>query len=57
MTWDQINEIAKKDFVHIGNHSHSHEYLIDESKNEIVKDLKKSISIFKNGSPFFIFTS
>ena len=48
MTWEQINEIAKKDFVHIGNHSHSHEYLIDENKNEIIKDLKKSISIFKN---------
>tara|TARA_B100000686_G_scaffold319318_1_gene369943 strand:+ start:181 stop:1110 length:930 start_codon:yes stop_codon:yes gene_type:complete len=48
MTWNQINEIAKKDFVHIGNHSHSHEYLIDESKNEIIKDLEKSISIFKD---------
>ena len=48
MTWEQINGIAKKDFVHIGNHSHSHEYLIDENRNEILKDLKKSISIFKN---------
>ena len=27
MTWDQIKEISKEDFVEIGNHSHSHEYL------------------------------
>ena len=31
MTWDQIREIAKEDFVEIGNHSHSHEYLVDEN--------------------------
>ena len=30
MNWSQIREIAKEEFVHIGNHSHSHEYLIDE---------------------------
>ncbi len=47
MTWDQINEIAKEDFVHIGNHSHTHEYLIDRSSKEIQKDLETSISIFK----------
>ena len=47
MTWDQIREIEKEEFVHIGNHSHSHEYLIDE-KNEVIKnDLKKSLAIFK----------
>ena len=28
MTWDQIIEISKEDFVEIGNHSHTHEYLI-----------------------------
>tara|TARA_X000000368_G_C23031004_1_gene712559 strand:+ start:1238 stop:2170 length:933 start_codon:yes stop_codon:yes gene_type:complete len=47
MTWDQINELAKEDFVHIGNHSHTHEYLIDRSSEEIKKDLETSISIFK----------
>ena len=47
MTWDQIREISKEDFVEIGNHSHSHEYLVDESKDLILDDIKKSISIFK----------
>ena len=47
MSWSQINEISKEDFVHIGNHSHTHEYLIDESPEKILKDLKLSISIFK----------
>ena len=31
MTWDQIREISKEDFVEIGNHSHTHEYLVDEN--------------------------
>ena len=47
MSWDQIREIAKENFVHIGNHSHTHEYLIDLSPEEIKNDIKKSISIFK----------
>ena len=47
MTWDQIKEISKEDFVEIGNHSHSHEYLVDESDELIKEDIAKSISIFK----------
>ena len=47
MTWEQIREISKENFVHIGNHSHSHEYLIDESPKKILEDLNLSISIFK----------
>ena len=47
MTWDQIREISKEKFVEIGNHSHSHEYLIDEESDFIKKDIDKSISIFK----------
>ena len=31
MTWEQIKEINNEDFVTIGHHSHSHEYLIDKS--------------------------
>ena len=27
MSWNEITEISKEDFVLIGNHSHSHEYL------------------------------
>ena len=47
MTWEQINEIEKEDFVFIGNHSHSHEYLLNIGHEEFVKDIKKSIEIFK----------
>ncbi len=57
MSWDQIQELAQEDFVHIGNHSHTHEYLVDKTSQEIKEDLKKSISIFKkklgNNSRFF----
>ena len=47
MTWDQIREISREDFVEIGNHSHTHEYLADESNELIKEDISKSISIFK----------
>ncbi len=47
MNWDQIREIEKENFVEIGNHSHTHEYLVDEKKDLIIEDVKKSMSIFK----------
>ncbi len=47
MTWDQIREVAKEDFAIIGNHSHSHEYLIDFESEKIKEDISKSMSIFK----------
>ena len=47
MTWEQIKQISKEDFVEIGNHSHTHEYLADENNEIIKKDIKKSIKIFK----------
>ena len=47
MNWDQIKELSKEDFVEIGNHSHTHEYLADENNELIKKDIEKSISIFK----------
>ncbi len=47
MTWDQIKEISKEDFVEIGNHSHTHEYLADENNELIKEDIAKSISIFE----------
>ena len=57
MSWEQIKEISKEDFVEIGNHSHTHEYLADENNETIKKDIEKSISIFKknlgNNSTFF----
>ena len=47
MTWEQIKEIEKEDFVFIGNHSHSHEYLLNIGHEEFIKDINKSIEIFK----------
>ena len=47
MSWDQIKEISKEDFVEIGNHSHTHEYLVDENDVVIKTDIQKSINIFK----------
>ena len=47
MTWEEIKEISSNEFVTIGNHSHTHEYLIDWSDEKIINDIKTSISIFK----------
>ena len=47
MTWKQIKEIESSNLVTIGNHSHSHEYLIDWEEKKIRNDLEKSIEIFK----------
>ena len=48
MTWDQIKEIEKEDFVTIGHHSHTHEYLIDKKNDEFISDTEKANSIFLN---------
>ena len=42
MNWDQIREIHKSEIGTIGAHSFSHDYLIKFSKEEIIKDVKKS---------------
>ena len=47
MTWKQIKEIEREKFAFIGNHSHSHEYLIDFSFQDFKKDINQSISIFE----------
>ncbi len=46
MDWDQIQELHNTDYVEIGNHSHSHEYLVDENAEIIKKDILRSIEIF-----------
>ncbi len=48
MSWENIKDIEKYDFVEIGNHSHTHDYLIDFEDQSIKNDLEKSIKIFKN---------
>jgi len=57
MTWDQIKEISREKFVHIGNHSYSHDYLVDKTSDEISYDIDLAIAEFKKNlgynSPFF----
>ena len=48
MNWEQIRELHKSENVEIGNHSHSHEYLVDESPKTIRDDILLSIKIFKD---------
>ena len=47
MTWDEIKEIEKEDFVFLGNHSHSHEYLVNYNFKNFKVDIDESIKIFK----------
>ena len=47
MNWDEIIEISKEDFVFIGNHSHTHEYLVKYKFEEFTNDILRSIKIFK----------
>ena len=46
MTWEQIKEVEKENFAFIGNHSHTHEYLLDFKLEDFKKDIEKSINIF-----------
>ena len=46
MTWEQIKEVENNDFVLIGHHSHTHEYLIDASNDEFILDINKANKIF-----------
>ena len=48
MSWDQIKEIDEEDFVVIGHHSHTHEYLIEKTNKEFIDDIEKANIIFKN---------
>ena len=46
MNWSQIKEVEQEEFAFIGNHSHSHEYLIEYNFEEFKKDIDTSIKIF-----------
>tara|TARA_B100000780_G_scaffold87140_1_gene59935 strand:- start:393 stop:1409 length:1017 start_codon:yes stop_codon:yes gene_type:complete len=39
MTWDQIIELEKENTVNIGNHSHTHNYLVDLKSDAFIKDI------------------
>jgi peptidoglycan/xylan/chitin deacetylase (PgdA/CDA1 family) len=46
MTWDQIKEVERESFAIIGHHSHSHDYLIDVSNEDFIKDIEIANKIF-----------
>jgi len=46
MTWKQIKEVENYNFTFIGHHSHTHEYLIDVSNEEFIKDIETANNIF-----------
>ena len=48
MSWEEIREVEKENFSYIGNHSHSHEYLISYDLEKYSNDINKSIEIFEN---------
>ena len=47
MTWDQIREIQNSKIGIIGNHSHTHDYLVDLTNKKINYDIDQSIKILK----------
>jgi len=47
MTWDQIKELEIESSVYIGNHSHTHNYLVDLKNKDFMIDIDASVSIFK----------
>jgi len=48
MTWDEIKEVESYDFALIGHHSHTHEYLIDMSNDDFIKDIELASKIFQD---------
>tara|TARA_B110000003_G_scaffold197108_1_gene195769 strand:+ start:727 stop:1788 length:1062 start_codon:yes stop_codon:yes gene_type:complete len=48
MNWNQIREIEKEQNAYIGNHSHSHDYLVNFKKKDFIADINKASKIFTN---------
>ncbi|MDC1139457.1 polysaccharide deacetylase family protein [Candidatus Pelagibacter sp.] len=48
MTWNQIKELEIQDTAYIGNHSHTHSYLIDLKNKDFINDIDTSSLIFKD---------
>ena len=46
MTWDQIIELENEDTVYIGNHSHTHNYLVDLENEAFIKDINTANETF-----------
>ena len=53
---DQLKEVESYSFAYLGNHSHSHEYMVEFDFEKYTKDINKSIEIFNaqfNYNPIF----
>jgi peptidoglycan/xylan/chitin deacetylase (PgdA/CDA1 family) len=46
MNWDQIKELEKENIAYIGNHSHTHNYLVDLKNEDFIKDINIASAIF-----------
>ena len=46
MDWEQIKQIEKNSYVYIGNHSHSHDYLVNFSPEKLIKDIDTANKTF-----------
>ena len=46
MNWDQIREVEYEEFAFIGHHSHTHNYLINETNDQFILDIEKANRIF-----------
>ena len=47
MTWDQIKELEIERTVYVGNHSHTHSYLVNLKNRDFINDIDTSSSIFR----------
>jgi peptidoglycan/xylan/chitin deacetylase (PgdA/CDA1 family) len=47
MTWSQIKELEAESPAYIGNHSHTHKYLVNLRNEEFIKDIENSTTIFR----------
>jgi peptidoglycan/xylan/chitin deacetylase (PgdA/CDA1 family) len=47
MTWKQIKELEIENTVYIGNHSHTHSYLVNLKNEDFISDIDTSSLIFK----------
>ena len=48
MTWSEIKELEAESVAYIGNHSHTHKYLVDLKNEEFIDDINSSSSAFKD---------
>ena len=46
MNWDQIRELEKENIAYIGNHSHTHNYLVNLKNEDFIKDINIASAIF-----------